>query len=129
MTALTLLFFYCPLALALALALLTRVPCPVQHDGLACSDVLLGGPSSFTSLAAALNQFGVKVVPRFNNPAEDKFLGIDRTVGQGRILQGDMVRRQPGQGDVRNMILCQVFLCGSYYHSQCMGVRTYCLIC
>ena len=54
-------------------------------------DVLLGGPSSFTSLAAALNQFGVKVVPRSKDPSEDKFLGIDRTVGQGKILQGDMV--------------------------------------
>lgn len=54
-------------------------------------DVLLGGPSSFTSLAAALNRFGVKVVPRSKDPSEDKFLGIDRTVGQGKILQGDMV--------------------------------------
>lgn len=53
--------------------------------------MLLGGPSSFTSLAAALNQVGVKVVPRSQDPAEDKFLGIDRTVGQGKIMQGDMV--------------------------------------
>ncbi len=87
--------------------------------------MLLGGPSSFTSLAAALNQFGVKVVPRFKDPAEDKFLGIDRTVGQDKILHGDMVIREPW----RCMYVLPVYACmrKNLYHSISVSIRIVCL--
>lgn len=59
-------------------------------DHMAAADILIGGPSSFTSLASALNKNGVHVVPRIKNPAEDKFLGIDNTVGYHKIASGDL---------------------------------------
>mmetsp|Transcript_24780 Transcript_24780/g.34050 ORF Transcript_24780/g.34050 Transcript_24780/m.34050 type:complete len:394 (-) Transcript_24780:61-1242(-) len=59
-------------------------------DHMAHADILLGGPSSFTSLAAALNRWGVNVMPAVRNPAEDKFAGMGGVVRQHRIVSGDL---------------------------------------
>lgn len=58
-------------------------------DHLASADILIGGPSSFTSLVAALNMNGVSIVPQAGE-GSSKFVGINNTVSIQSILNGDL---------------------------------------
>eukprot|EP00597_Dinobryon_sp_UTEXLB2267_P003908 CAMPEP_0170073718 /NCGR_PEP_ID=MMETSP0019_2-20121128/11101_1 /TAXON_ID=98059 /ORGANISM="Dinobryon sp., Strain UTEXLB2267" /LENGTH=351 /DNA_ID=CAMNT_0010283459 /DNA_START=163 /DNA_END=1218 /DNA_ORIENTATION=+ len=69
-------------------------------DHMIHADILLGGISSFTSLASALNRWGVKVVPMaYRFSTFNKFAGIDGMAWQHKILAGNLTEF--------NMQLCE----------------------
>ena len=65
----------------------TNVTVEKDITALASADVLVASPSSFTSLAIALNHDGVSVIPK---DSPEKFAGLRRLVSQEEVRAGNM---------------------------------------